>query len=314
MSEVNEQAQTPISADDNKFYGMRYDIVFKKAFVENNDLLKRFISDMLDIPFDDIGEVTVSNPELLPDGTDEKFSRLDIKAYIRNAIVNIEMTISRMTDYEKRAVYYWSGMYHGQPIKGYSYSSLKKTIYLNVLAYRAYAHEDYHSMYVIYDKKHDNTINDVLELHFFELPKIMPNPETEEEIRQNMWLETISANSEEEMKSVCDKYNNDYVSKCAKVVTDMNADEKFREILRAREEAEIERGAMLYDARQEGKEEGKAEGLAEGLLKGKAEALVNLMKNLKYSLMDSMNVLNIPTSDYAAYTEIIRKNYPDVTI
>ena len=63
--------------DDSEYFGMRYDIVFKKAFVENNDLLTKFISDMLDIPFEYIGEVTVSNPELIPNGTDEKFSRLD---------------------------------------------------------------------------------------------------------------------------------------------------------------------------------------------------------------------------------------------
>ena len=48
-----------------QYYGMKYDIVFKKAFVDNNDLLKCFISDMLSIPFEDIGEVVVSNPELV---------------------------------------------------------------------------------------------------------------------------------------------------------------------------------------------------------------------------------------------------------
>ena len=265
---------------------------------------------MLDIPFDDIGELKVSNPELLPNGTDEKFSRLDIRANIRNAIVNIEMTISRMLDYEKRAVFYWAGMYHSQPIKGFTYGSLKKTISINVLAYNAYDHEDYHSEYVIYDRKHEKAIEDVLEIHFFELPKILKNPVTDQEKRQTMWLETISANSEEEMQAVCDKYKNDYVSKCAKVVTAMNADENFREVLRARREAEIERGAMLYAERQQGHAEGKVEGIIEG----KAADLVKIMKKLQYSLMASMDFLDIPKSEYAAYSEIIKKNYPDVTI
>ena len=53
-----------------KFYGLKYDIVFKKLFVEHNDLLKEFISDMLDIPFEEIGEVVVENPDLIPDEVD----------------------------------------------------------------------------------------------------------------------------------------------------------------------------------------------------------------------------------------------------
>ena len=302
MNEEIFLEQSEENTDNTKYYGMRYDIVFKKAFVDNNDLLKRFISDMLEIPFDEIGEVTVSNPELIPEKTDEKFSRLDIRAEISKAIVNIEMTISRMTDYEKRTMLYWSGLYHSQPIKGISYSSLKKTISLNVLAYKAYSHEDYHSVYVLYDKKHDRTMEDILEIHFFELPKIMDNPKTDSEKIQNMWLETIAANSEDEMNKVCLKYNNSYVDKCAKVVTAMNADTKFREQMRAREEAIIERDSLLYDARQS------------GIVEGKADGLVKVMRKMKYDLKNSMEFLDIPMSEYAAYNEEIRRNYPDITL
>ena len=310
MSEENINEKPFEPEDEEEYFGMRYDIVFKKAFVDNNDLLKGFISDMLDIPLEDMGEVTVSNPELIPDGVDDKFSRLDIKANIRNAVVNIEMTISQTKDYEKRTMYYWAGIYHNQKIKGYSYSSLKKTISINVLAYKAYSHKDYHSVYVLYDKNHDRKIEDVLEIHFFELPKIMSDPLTEQEKKQTMWLETISADSKSEMRAVCDKYRNEYVTKCARVVTEMNADGEFKQALQARHEAEIERGAMLYDARQDG----IAEGLIKGELNGRTADLVRIMKKMKYSLTASMDFLDIPQSEYDAYTEIIRRNYPDVTI
>ena len=70
------------------------------------------------------------------------------------------------------------------------------------------------------------------------------------------------------------------------------------------------RGAMLYAERQQGHAEGKVEGIIEG----KAALIVNVMKKLQYNLMASMDFLDIPKSEYAAYSEIIKKNYPDVTI
>ena len=284
--------------DENKFYGMKYDIVFKKAFVDNNDLLKRFISDMLSIPFDDIGEVVVANPELIPDEKDGKVSRMDIKANINGAIVNIEIQLSYQSYYDKRTVFYWAAIYHGQLERGIDYDKLKKTISLSVMANTVYDHDDYHSVFYLYDIKHEIKMEDVLELHYFELPKIMASPETAEEKLQNMWLETISANSEEEMKAVCQKYNNNYVNRCAEVVTAMNADAVFRERIRAHEDAVRERDSMLNAARQE----------------GKAEAIANIMRKLSFDLTASMDLLNIPKTEYKRYAEIIKRDYPDITI
>lgn len=54
-------------------------------------------------------------------------------------------------------------------------------------------------------------MEEVLELHYFVLPKIM--------------------------QAVCHKYNKNYVNRCAEVVTAMNADAVFRERIRAHEDA-----------------------------------------------------------------------------
>ena len=107
------------------------------------------------------------------DDVDGKFSRMDIKAHIRNAVVNIEMTISEQKGYIKRTVYYVAGIYHEQLEKGKSYDTLKMTVSINVLAYDAFDHGDYHSEFVLYDKKHKKQLDDILEIHFFELQKIM---------------------------------------------------------------------------------------------------------------------------------------------
>ena len=61
-----------------KFISAKLDIVFKKLFAENTDILKEFISDILDIPIEKIKGITVLNPDILPDSIGEKSYRLDL--------------------------------------------------------------------------------------------------------------------------------------------------------------------------------------------------------------------------------------------
>ena len=41
----------------------KLDIIFKKIFTENEDMLHSFVSSMLDIPPESIDKITVTNPE-----------------------------------------------------------------------------------------------------------------------------------------------------------------------------------------------------------------------------------------------------------
>ncbi|MDR0196832.1 MAG: Rpn family recombination-promoting nuclease/putative transposase, partial [Oscillospiraceae bacterium] len=56
----------------------KLDIIFKKMFIENTDLLHDFLSSALDIPYDSIKNIVIQNPELLPGTIDGKISRMDI--------------------------------------------------------------------------------------------------------------------------------------------------------------------------------------------------------------------------------------------
>ena len=55
-----------------KFISAKLDIVFKKLFAENEDILKEFLSDILDIPIEKIKGITVLNPDILPESIGEK--------------------------------------------------------------------------------------------------------------------------------------------------------------------------------------------------------------------------------------------------
>ena len=68
-----------------------HDVVFKALFVRNPDLLRVFLHDVLDLPLTDNDEVTILNPELIPESADGKLSRLDIHVNMANRKFNIEM-------------------------------------------------------------------------------------------------------------------------------------------------------------------------------------------------------------------------------
>lgn len=240
-----------------KFYGLKYDIAFKKAFVENNDLLKGFISDMLDIPLNELGEVTVENPDLVPDEVDGKYSRLDIKAAISNQIVNIEMQVANTQGFEKRVMYYWAGIYHEQLKAGQPYSSLKKTISMNVLSYTKFTdYSDYHSKYVLYDRKHSQEMEDILEVHFFEISKAVKEKQSD---KKHLWLKLINADSKEALDELLEHSEEGFIKKGVQVVSNMNADTNFKTIIRMREEAMHERDSLMYESEQKGIAKGMAE-------------------------------------------------------
>ena len=111
----------------------KLDIIFKKIFSENKDLLKSLLSAMLDTPIEQMGEVLVLNGELMPNDIDGKVSRLDLSAEFNKVKVNIEIQIKQQNDYVDRSLYYWAKMYVSDLKSGLSYAKLKKTISINIL-------------------------------------------------------------------------------------------------------------------------------------------------------------------------------------
>ena len=62
----------------------KLDIIFKKFFTENVDMLYSFVASMLDVPLESISEIKITNPELPPESLEGKFSRLDLNLKVDN--------------------------------------------------------------------------------------------------------------------------------------------------------------------------------------------------------------------------------------
>ncbi|MDE6725775.1 MAG: Rpn family recombination-promoting nuclease/putative transposase, partial [Ruminiclostridium sp.] len=73
--------------------------------------LSAFLEAVLDMPRNSITKIQVLDTKLLPAQIDGKHGDLDLKVYMNDSIVNVEIQIEDERNYRDRSVYYWSKTY-----------------------------------------------------------------------------------------------------------------------------------------------------------------------------------------------------------
>ena len=245
----------------------KLDIIFKKLFTENEDMLYSFVSSMLDIPQESISEIKITNPELPPETLAGKFSRLDLSLKVDNRLVNVEIQVKYDTDYRDRTLFYWAKLYSSELKSGEDYSELKQTITINIINFNMFAGDDYHTEVAAMIKGTDEVFSDKFSIHFFELKKVGKKPDPDN--RRELWLQFINADSEEDFEMIS-QTNVPIMQKAVNVIYDMSEDTKIREIARLREKALHDEVSALKHAKEEGIAEGIAEERANAIKKMKA--------------------------------------------
>lgn len=283
----------------------KLDIIFKKIFTENEDMLHSFVASMLEIPQERIKEIKITNPELPPETLAGKFSRLDLSLKVDDKLVNVEIQVKNDADYRDRTLFYWAKLYSSELKSGEEYSELKQTITINIINFNMFSTDDYHTEIAAMIKGTGEVFSDKFSIHFFELKKVgrKPNPNNSREL----WLQFINADSEEEFEMIS-QTNVPIMKKAVNVIYDMSEDTKIREIARLREKALHDEASALKNAKEEGKEEGRAEGIKVGMIKGraegKAEGEANGIAKEKASVISKMRANGFTD-------EQIRKIYPE---
>ena len=252
----------------------KLDIIFKKIFTENKDMLTSFISSILDIPIESISEIEITNPELPPETLSGKFSRLDLSMKFDGRLVNVEIQVKNDPDYRDRTLFYWAKLYSSELKSGEDYSELKQTITINIINFNMFEGADYHTEVAAMIKGTNEVFSDKFSIHFFELKKIGKKPDPKN--KKELWLQFINADSEEDFEMI-NQTDIPIMKKAVKVIYDMSEDTKIREVARLREKALHDEAYALKNA----KAEGLAEGVSIGKNEGKNEERANLIANMK---------------------------------
>ena len=256
----------------------KLDIIFKKIFTENVDMLQSFLADILDIPYDDIQDIIVAKQELTPETVDGKFSRLDLNLKVADKLINVEIQLKGDNDYRDRTLFYWSKLYTSELKSGETYGQLKKTICINIINFNMFDRNEYHTEIVTSIKDTGEIFSDKFSIHFFELKKV--GKEVNPNNRRELWMQFLNASSEEEFE-VLKQTNVPIMNKAVNIIYDLSEDTKIREMARLREKALHDEASALANAENKGIEKGRAEGRAEGISIGEENAVNKMIKKMR---------------------------------
>lgn len=253
---------------ERKIVSAKIDVVFKELFIRERSLLKNFISDVLDIPFESILDITLTNPEMPSDYSDGKLVRLDLSVRLRKSdnketLINVELQVNSQSYFKKRTLFYWSKLYTSELQSGESYSNLKRTICINILDFNITKKQNYHTEIIAADKETGEQFTDLMSIHFFELRKVKSGLDVND--RKAMWMQLIKADTEEELNMIKNT-NIPAMEQAVQVIFDMSADTALRERARLREKALHDEASALQGAKEEGIAIGEAKGIEKGLI------------------------------------------------
>lgn len=267
---------------DEKIVKLKLDIVFKRMFgnVKNEDVIKSFIADLLEIPLESIRRIYINNVELAPEYLNQKFSRLDLKLDVDGKTVNIEMQVNREPDFKERTLFYWSKLYSEELKEGDEYAELKQTICINIINFNIFDCTDYHSHFKITEKDRHEVLSEKFGIHFFELKKVK-NAKKNKPMED--WLNLIDAETEGDLMAIQQTTVNPEVKKAIVMLKQLSADEQLRQEAYYREKRLHDEASALGYARREGIAEGMVKGIAQGKAEGRAEERALLEKKMRES-------------------------------
>jgi predicted transposase/invertase (TIGR01784 family) len=233
-------------------YSLKSDTLFKMLFTKNQDLLRRLVSALLGIEYENITEFSVTNPEISPEELGKKFCRLDINMVVNGQKVDLELQIGDEGNYPERSLFYWAREYSTGIEEGQDYSLLPRTIVISILGFNQFPNpEKFHHEFQCLEITTHEPLTDKMVLQFYELKKLAPLSDADS--GRDLWLKLFNAETEEELKKI-EEMGVSFMSEAVMAYRHVAASPEFREIERVRSKARHDEAQAIYNAEQRGAE------------------------------------------------------------
>lgn len=240
----------------------KLDIIFKKLFTSDDEILTSFLEDILDMPKGSIKKIQIINPNILPSALDGKQGQLDLVLHVDEKVVNVEIQLKNEGNFKDRSVFYWAKMYSDELKKGQDYEELKQTISINILNFDLFHCDEAYSSFKLLETTRHEVLTEKCSILFFELTKV--NNKVDSKDRKKLWLQLINAETEEEL-DMLEKTGVPEIQKAVVILHEMSLDEEVQEMARLREKWILDENSALRYAERKGRAEGKEEGKEEGI-------------------------------------------------
>ena len=166
---------------------------------------------------------------------------------------------------DKRTMFYWAGLYHGQLTSGQKFIDLRKTITINILAFNWFSDcKRYHHVFHIREDQTGQLLNDDLEIRFLELEKIKQLRRRPKDDIES-WMMYLSNLEGQEMEEIA--MDNPGIRKALTIEQAFWQSKKERRMYELREKAIRDELSALAGAMAEGEARGKVEMAHEAICK-----------------------------------------------
>jgi predicted transposase/invertase (TIGR01784 family) len=121
--------ETPMA--EKQFFTPLSDFIFKLVFGDRRNalILKAFLSAALEIPEEELGELTLIDPHLKPETEAGKLGILDVKVRtVSGVVINVEMQVETTPDLRKRIVSYAARLLGEQLKRGGDYQDVERVV------------------------------------------------------------------------------------------------------------------------------------------------------------------------------------------
>ena len=286
---------------ENMRFTVRNDYAFKKLFgrKENEDILAEFLSLVTGMAQRDFKEIRIEDPLLLPQALEKKAGILDLKLRLADGRkINIEIQNYWTDFFPRRSLYYWADMYAGDLEKGEKYDRLEKCITINILNESFPFTDKCHSIYKLLETEEYTELDELLEIHFLDLTRILPRQSKERtEIRAEdfglleRWLIFIQT-SEKEVRAAMAK-GSATLEKANGVMEEFYMDGQERINYKAALKYERDYHSMMAWMESQGEKRGLQLGEKRGLQRGEQQGRMQTARNMKAKNFDAETIQEI---------------------
>jgi predicted transposase/invertase (TIGR01784 family) len=235
----------------------RNDVVFNSMFVEHMDLLIDFLSYALDMPPEEIANIVITNPELIPGSYGEKFAKLDlVLTQPDGSKINVELQNHDEGDYKERSVFNCSKVFTKDVNAGDEYKGIPRTVCINIVQFPLF--KDSGCICTVFPTIQETSeiVTNKWEIIYFQTTKL---PQDKQGGLWD-WIKLFTITTEGELDKM-ENVQTTGVKRAAGFSRQMNADDRLKEIARTHEIAKM----AEYSAMKKSREEGRQEGLLQGL-------------------------------------------------
>ena len=290
---------------------LKNDYLFKLLLgsEENKACLQDFLECVLDMPSGMIADLELLDKELTKDEITDKTGILDVKLRLKDGtIIDIEIQNSWSAEFIPRTLFYWSKMYIEGFKEGEPYTSLDKSITINLISQGFNQSSEMHSAYSLLEQKTYKPLTDLMEIHFLSLSvarkfEIQKDPI---EKRQKLinWLRFIATDDKEERAMLA--ATSPVLQMLNEKVDVLSLTPEERKLYESRMKLKSDIATISEVQFKSGLEVGFAEGEVKGRSEGshqKALETAKTMLTMGYPLVDICKISGLTTAEVDALDE-----------